>query len=139
MPDKHERSPQHKPLDEVHNSMLNHPLLSFIPTERINNNNLIRSFSISKRSVNTLFALGLVGVNSSIRTIDREYCDLLDGEYCSDREYYIDEDIAYLTFKQLIARPIQKIRESLLPCHLRLIEELDSICCYTSQNPSRCA
>jgi len=111
--------------------------MNFIQTDRINNNNLIRSFPISGRSVKTLFSIGLVGVNSSIRRISREYC-WMDGEYSLDLEYYIDEDIAYSTYKYLLARQVEDEREFLLPCYLRLIDELDSICQYTRKNPQRC-
>lgn len=108
--------------------------MDYIQTNEINNNNLIRSFAIGKRSVDTLFFIGEYSIQSSIRKIEQEHCCPITGEYFNETGYYIDEDIAYFGYKRIINK---EVREHLLPCYLRLLEELTSINNYTRENSQR--
>ncbi len=106
--------------------------MDFIQTDRVNNGKKIRAFQITKRSVNTLFSLGETSIRATIFSQDVEYCWLDDGEYCCDREYYIDEDVAYFGYQRIVK---VQVNDSLLPCYLMLLKELTFINDYTKANP----
>ncbi len=82
----------------------------FIRTERVNNSNPIFAYGISARSVQTLFTIGEIAANRSIRTFEGNY--------------YLDEDVAYFTRQRVLKK---QVTDHLLPCYCRLVQELTEI------------